>query len=164
VDRGQEIWNGDGNSKLVQKASDILLHFSINDLSKTFAALPVARVASHLDLSVDATLQILASMASAGSLHVSVTGQGASAVLRFKTPDTQDALASTEAQTERIKLLAAYIQDADRRLQLTKEYLDNQKRQKLFGGPDGDTADAMDISYDAPGLADDDIGDEDIMD
>jgi COP9 signalosome complex subunit 3 len=165
LDRGQEIWNGDGNSSLVQKASDILLHFSINDLSKTFAALPVTRVASYLDLSVDATLQILASMASAGSLHVNVTGQGANAVLRFRTQDAQDdQLTSTEAQTERIKTLAAYIQDADRRLQLSKEYLDSQKRQKLFGGPDGDTADAMDISYDAPGLLDEDIGDEDIMD
>jgi len=165
LDRGQEIWNGDGNSSLVQKASDILLHFSIHDLSKTFAALPVTRVASYLDLSVDATLQILASMASAGSLHVNVTGQGANAVLRFRTQDAQDdQLTSTEAQTERIKTLAAYIQDADRRLQLSKEYLDSQKRQKLFGGPDGDTADAMDISYDAPGLLDEDIGDEDIMD
>jgi COP9 signalosome complex subunit 3 len=164
-DRGQEIWVGDGNLKLVQKASNILLHFSINDLSKTFAALPVSRVASHLGLPVDATLQILASMASAGSLQVSVTGQGASAVLRFRTQTIQDdQLADTAAQTERIKTLAAYIQDADRRLQLSKEYLDHHKRQKMFGGPDGDPADAMDISYDAPGLVDEDIGDEDIMD
>ncbi|KAF1820670.1 CSN3 COP9 constitutive [Dissoconium aciculare CBS 342.82] len=164
VDRGNDIWNDDGNAKLVRKASDALLHFSVNDLSKTFVALPVSRVAAHLDLPVDATLQILASMVSAGSLQADVGGQGASAVVRFRAKDTQDdGLASTEAQTERIKTLAVYIQDADRRLQLTKEYIDNQKRQKLFSGPDGDPADAMDLSYDAPTMADDDVGDEDIM-
>lgn len=164
LDKGSKEWQEDGNYRLVTEAAQALLRYRVLDQRKTFAALPVTRLASILGMSVDAVLELLVSMASLGRLPATVSSSDASAVLRFHTEDDSAAAESLETQTARIQALIAYIQDADRRLQLTREYVDNQKRLKRSGGPDGDLADAMDLTYDIQNAAEDEVGDEDIMD
>ncbi|KAK5115195.1 hypothetical protein LTR85_009953 [Meristemomyces frigidus] len=170
MDVGAAIWHEDGNLRMVREAGDALLRYRVIDLQKTFAALPVSRVASHMEFTEDVTLQMLTDMIRGGSLNASITPGATSgeAVLRFHF--TQSGPSSSmaqedelEAQTKRIEDLVTFIRDADRRLQLTKEYVEHQKRAKRHGaGPDGDLADQMDLTWDAPvpGLDD---GDEDIM-
>jgi len=165
---GTQIWHEDGNLRLVKEAGDALFRYRVIDLQKTYAALPVSRVSSHLGFSADATLQMLTDMIRQGYLNASVTPGASSgdAVLRFHNTDAGTSSTSAqdddlEAQTKRIEDLVTFVRDADRRLQLTKEYVEYAKRAKR-AGPDNDLADQMDLTWDAPVIGLDD-GDEDIM-
>lgn len=168
---GNEVWQGDGNMRFVKEAGDALFRFRVVDLQKTYAALPVSRVATLLNMQAGSVQQTLSDMIRAGQLNASITPSSAGdAVLRFhpsapvKTTTEGDSL---EAQTKRIEELVASIKDADRRLRLTNEYVTHERRAKRSGmGPDGDLAEQMDLTWDAPmgGVQDDDEdGDEDIM-
>jgi COP9 signalosome complex subunit 3 len=164
---GMQIWEEDGNLGLIQEALSALQRFRVIDLRKTYAALPVSRLAKKLDLALGEAHQLLQGMISGKHLYASLSGSGETSVLRFHT-GTELANAEEndlEAQTSRIHNVIAHVRDADRRLQVSKEYIEHQKRnRRMAGGPDGDIADAMDLTFDgppAPGLDDD--GDEDIM-
>ncbi|KAF2487305.1 CSN3 COP9 constitutive [Neohortaea acidophila] len=175
VDVGMQIWNDDGNLRFVKEVGDALLRYRIIDLQKTYAALPISRIASYLDLSADDTLQLLQDMIQRHHLHATITPSTSSdpahAVLHFDpaapTTSTTAPPADLEGQTKRIESLIAYIRDADRRLQLSKEYAEYTKRTKRgAAGPDGELAEQMDLTWDAPilGLGEEDgDGDEDIM-
>ncbi|KAK4498231.1 hypothetical protein PRZ48_010888 [Zasmidium cellare] len=164
ADAGEVVWADDGNQRLVKEVADALMRYRVTDLQKTYAALPVTRVAHLIELSANDTMQLLQNMIQAGYLKASISSGGSDSVLRFHSTDassTSLAAKDLEAQTERIQSLVTFIRDADRRLQLTKEYVDHQKRMKKSGGPDGEIADAMDLTWDPPANLDD--GDEDIM-
>lgn len=166
---GFEVWQDDGNMRLVKEVGDALFRFRVIDLQKTYAALPVSRVATLLNLPGDAQ-QTLSDMIRAGQLNASITPSSiGDAVLRFH-PTSSTASSSQndslEAQTKRIENLVAFIKEADHRLRLSNEYVTYERRSKRSGlGPDGDLAEQMDLTWDAPiaGTAGDDDGDEDIM-
>ncbi|KAF2173895.1 hypothetical protein M409DRAFT_62123 [Zasmidium cellare ATCC 36951] len=163
ADAGEVVWSEDGNQRLIKEVADALMRYRVTDLQKTYAALPVTRVADQIGLSANDTMQLLQSMIQMGYLKASISS-GSDAVLCFHSTDTSStsiAAKDLEDQTERIQNLVTFIRDADRRLQLSKEYVEHQKRMKKAGGPDGDIADAMDLSWDPPVSLDD--GDEDIM-
>jgi len=169
LDVGMQIWAEDGNLGLVMEAGRALLRYRVSDLQKTYAALPVSRVATHLELSPVDTLDTLNHMIRQSDLNASLTS-GASpgeAVLRFHfTPSTNSAADSDlEAQTKRIEELISAVRDADRRLQLTKEHIEISKRNKR-AGPDLELAEQMDLTWDAPSggpMVVDDDAEEDIM-
>ncbi|KAH9841302.1 COP9 CSN3 signalosome subunit 3 [Teratosphaeria destructans] len=168
VDHGMADIQADGNLALVAEASKALLRFRVQDLQKTYAALPLSRVATYLGFEEDFTLRIVTDYIREGLINASITPAATSgeAVLRFHSMSSGPSSTTTqdhdlEAQTKRIEDLVTFIRDADRRLQLTKEYVDHQKRAKRSGGPDGDIADQMDLTWDQMGGMDD--GDEDIM-
>ncbi|KXS99017.1 hypothetical protein AC578_6146 [Pseudocercospora eumusae] len=166
VQTGQEIWTEDGNLRLVDEVVTALQRYRVIDLQKTYAALPVTRVASLLEAQPGDTLQHLQEMIGGGFLNASVSGSSTDAILRFHdTASIAPIDIDLAAQTERIQKLVAFIREADRRLQLTKEYVEHQKRQKRSAGADGDLADVMDLTWDAPNASNtnDDDGDEDIM-
>ena len=170
MDYGMQIWHEDGNLRLVREVCSALLRFRVMDLAKTYAALEVSRIASNCEFSDTDTLQMLQDMIRQGSLNASLTrgATAGAAVLRFHFTDGGVSSSSAqedelEAQTKRIDDLVTFVRDADRRLQLTKEYVEYQKRAKRQGGgPDGDAMDVMDLTWDAP-AAEVDEGDEDIM-
>ena len=172
VEVGMSIWSEDGNLRFVKEVSDALLRYRVLDLQKTFATLPVSRVAANLRMSADQTLRLLEEMIRQTYLHATITPSATSApgdaVLHFtQNQHEESSQIDLEDQTKRIESLINYLHDADRRLQLSKEYVDYQKRSKRMAGPDGDLADQMDLTWDAPiaGLAEDNEGegDEDIM-
>ena len=131
----------------------------------------MSRVAAHIGFTPDATLQMLTEMIRSHTLNASITPSDSrsagDAVLRFHhvTPTSGNVqVDALEAQTKRIEDLVTFVRDADRRLQLTKEYVEHVKRNKRSGGADADLADHMDLTWDAPAapmLGED--GDEDIM-
>lgn len=185
VDVGQQIWQEDGNARLVKEVSDALLRYRVLDLQKTYAVLPVSKVASHLSLPLNAAQTLLSSMLEQGYIDAAIsTTSAGDAVLHFNLSPTPVSSSgqddSLEAQNLRLQTLLASLRDADRRLQLTKEHVETQRRLKrsaaanaVAGGPDGDLAEQMDLTFDAPiaGIDEDDIGggylggvgDEDIM-
>nr|POF14925.1 cop9 signalosome complex subunit 3 [Quercus suber] len=170
---GRALWSQDGNGGLVKEVADALLRYRVVDLQNTYTALPISRVASRVDLPADQTLQLVTDMIRAGhvSADLASSGEGPapeSTVLRFHPPATSTTVSAEntlEAQTQRIQSLVTHIRDADRRLQLTKEFVDHQRRAKRAGpGPDGDPADQMDLTWDGPpSTMPDHDADEDIM-
>ncbi|KAK0299967.1 hypothetical protein LTS00_001737 [Friedmanniomyces endolithicus] len=181
MDVGTQIWHEDGNLRLVKEAESALLRFRVIDLQKTFAALPIGRVAAHVGYPPETTLQWVMEMIRQRHLRASLTpngnGYAGDAVLRFHHSTTSSiapADGDLAAQTQRIEALVAHVRDADRRLQLTKEYVEYTKRQKRSGPDAADMADQMDLTWEnnGPGMTgsaagvvgiDDDDGDEDIM-
>jgi COP9 signalosome complex subunit 3 len=173
---GSQIWLDDGNMGLVAEAGDALVRFRVSDLQRTYAALTVDRVATHLSMEVAATLDILSQMIGTSQLNASLTpgSTAGEAILRFNT--TSSASATTQqsdlaSQTKRIELLVAAVRDADCRLQLTKEHVTITKRNKNTSAPDAELADQMDLTWDQPGsgsnipqlVGDNSEDDEDIM-
>jgi COP9 signalosome complex subunit 3 len=168
MDAGAQIWHDDGNLRLVKEVGDALLRYRVIDLQKTYAALPVSRVAHHLGMPADATLRMLQEVLREGHINASITpassGSAGDAVLHFHFTSTAHPDGDLEAQAKQIKELTSFIRDADRRLQLSKEYIEFTKRSKRgAAGPDGDLADQMDLSWDPPIGDMDEDGDEDIM-
>jgi len=169
MDAGTQVWYEDGNLSLVKEAGDALLRCRVLDLQNTYAALPMSRVASHLGFQPQQTLQLVADMIRQGYMHASIipgapTGDS---VLRFHLTSMSPLSAiahdyELQAQTKRIEDLVAFIRDTDRRLQLSKDFVDHRKRVKRNSGPDGDLADQMELSWEFNGAGFDD-GDEDIM-
>lgn len=176
---GTAIWNEDGNTRLVLEVSDALMRYRILDLQAIYSTLPISRVAKHLSLAETATLNILTTMVQQSHLSATITTDN---ILHFLSSDTStptDSDMDIPLQTARINTLITSLRSADRRLQLTKEYTDVQKRQKKGAGgpggpgagPDADLADSMDLSWDGPpiagmdngGFANGDDGEEDIM-
>ncbi|TKA30477.1 hypothetical protein B0A50_02705 [Salinomyces thailandicus] len=164
---GAQVWLDDGNMRLVKEVGDALLKYRVVDLQKTYAALPVSRVANFLGFAADTTAHMLAEMIRSGNLQASISQSAApgDAILRFHPTSTiLESDIDLEAQTRRIQDLTTFVRDADRRLQLTKEYVDVQRRAKR-AGPENDMADQMDLTWDQPlpELAGVEDGDEDIM-
>jgi COP9 signalosome complex subunit 3 len=174
---GAQIWNEDGNLGLVTEAGRSLVRYCVADLQKTYAALPVAKVAFHLGYSAEDTLTMLTHMIKQSSLNASLApgATAGEAILRFNlasSANTATQQLDLESQTKRIEKLIAAVRDADRRLQLTKEHVALAKRNKNTPAPDADLADQMDLSWDPPGTGsnvpllvgdDDDDDEEDIM-
>ncbi|KXL49292.1 hypothetical protein M433DRAFT_132668 [Acidomyces richmondensis BFW] len=169
MDVGTQVWYEDGNLSLVKEVGDALLRRRVLDLQKTYAALPMSRVALHLGLQPEQVLQLVTDMIRQKYVHASITPgvPTGESVLRFQTTgiSSSNSIESDydlQAQTKRIEELLTFIRDTDRRVQLSKDFADHQKRVKRNGGPDGDLADQMDLSWEFSGAGFDD-GDEDIM-
>ncbi|KAF2724050.1 hypothetical protein K431DRAFT_282319 [Polychaeton citri CBS 116435] len=186
ADVNAKEWQNDGNFRLVMEVSNALQRYRVIDLQKTYAALPISRVAAHLGFDQNFASNFLTDIIHAGQLNASITS-GSSAgdsVLRFNLKQSAATLplstssqhgdeADLEAQNARIEMLVTYIRDADRRLQLTREYSEYAKKAKKMGGLGSgsaeDIADQMDLTYDAPmstpfGPLGEEDGDENLMD
>ena len=142
MDQGIQIWSEDGNLRLVKEVSDALNRYRVIDLQKTYAALPVRRVAKHLALDSDVTLRILSDILREGHINASITPAAPNAaddaVLHFHFTSPSHTDGDLEAQAKRIEEVTTFIRDADRRIQLSKEYIDFAKRSRKGGaGPDG---------------------------
>lgn len=168
---GTQIWADDGNSRLIGEAAQALVKYRILDLQKTYAALPVSRVAAHLGFPPQDTLDTLTHMIRHSGLNASVApgATAGDAILRFNLATSVSQQSDLEAQTKRIEKLIAAVRDADCRLQLTKEHILVAKRTKTTAAPDAELADQMDLTWDTPSTASnvpqliDDSDDEDIM-
>mgnify|MGYP004512985125 CR=1 FL=1 len=137
----------------------------VSRLSRTFSAIPVSNIARNVDGSADETAQYLDTLIKEGYLNARLEQTDkaeAGVVLRFYLDPTEGPLAKSEKQqqqalfeqTLRTNALADQVKDADYRLTLTKEFIENLKRQQKRQSAAGD---AMDTAWD------DGIEEEDIM-
>lgn len=74
--------------------------------------------------------------------------------MRFQ-PQQKQAVAVTEetvaAQVKKIEALSAFVKEADRRLALTKEYVEYVRRNKKTDGGTASFEDPMEMAWDRPG-------------
>jgi COP9 signalosome complex subunit 3 len=128
----------------------------VSRLSRTYSAIPVSHIARNLGASADEIAQYLDTLIKDGSLNAGLEQadkSNAGIVLRFYLDPSQGPLAKTETQqqqalfeqTLRTNILAEHVKEADYRLTLTKEYIENQKRMTKRQGQSGD---AMDTAWD----------------
>ncbi|KAF9694984.1 hypothetical protein EKO04_006739 [Ascochyta lentis] len=165
IHAGAQTWAEDGNTGLVQAVLDSQMRAYVLRLSRTFSAMPVSHLARNVGGSADETAQYLEGLIKEGYLNARLEQTDkaeAGIVLRFYLDPTQGPLAKSEkqqqqalfAQTQRTKALAEQVKDADYRLTLSKEFIENVKRQQKRQGAPGD---AMDTAWD------DGVDEEDIM-
>jgi COP9 signalosome complex subunit 3 len=128
----------------------------VSRLSRTFSAIPVSNIASNLGGTVEEVALYLETLIKGGYLNARLEQSdksNAGTVLRFFLDPAQGPLAKTEKQqqqalfeqTLRTNMLAEQVKDADYRLTLTKEYIENLKRLNKKQGAAGD---AMDTAWD----------------
>ncbi|CAA9957178.1 hypothetical protein CFE70_000753 [Pyrenophora teres f. teres 0-1] len=161
---GAEIWAEDGNSGLVTELINSQTRTYVSRLSRTYSAIPVSNIASHLGATTEEMALYVESLIKDGHLNARLERDKSNVgvVLRFYLDPTQGPLAKSEKQqqqalfeqTMRTNRLAEQVKDADYRLTLTKEYIENQKRVTKRSGPHGD---AMDTAWDDSIDAEEDI-------
>lgn len=156
MDVAGTVWADDGNLRLVREVALALQRYKVIDLQTTYAALPVTRVAELMEMEEDLALLLLKDMIQSGSLLASLSQDGS--VLTFHSSEAKlpeqavEGSEDLEARTMRITGIIESVREADRRLQLTKEYVDFKRKEKKAGGSggEGDLADVMDLEYDNP--------------
>jgi COP9 signalosome complex subunit 3 len=134
----------------------------VSRLSRTFSAIPVSNIASNVGADANEIAQYVDTLIKDGHLNARLEETdkpGVGVVLRFYLDPAQGPLAKSERQqqqalfeqTLRTNRLAEQVKDADYRLTLTKEFIENQKRlNKRQGGEAMDTAwdDSLDAEED----------------
>ncbi|KNG50610.1 checkpoint protein kinase [Stemphylium lycopersici] len=153
---GAEIWAEDGNTGLVTELISSQTKTYVSRLSRTYSAIPVSNIAAHLGATTDEIAQYIDTLIKDGQLNACLQEtdkSNAGVVLRFYLDPTQGPLAKSEKQqqqalfqqTLRTNMLAEQVKDADYRMTLTKEYIENQKR---LNKRQGNNSDAMDTAWD----------------
>lgn len=162
---GAEIWAEDGNTGLVAELVNSQMRTYVSRLSRTFSAIPVSNIANNVGGSAEEMAQYLDTLIKDGHLNARLEHSdkpNTGVVLRFYLDPTQGPLAKTEKQqqqalfeqTLRTNMLAEQVKDADYRLTLTKEYIDNLKRLNKRQSQGGD---AMDTAWEDGIDAEEDI-------
>ncbi|KAF1945779.1 hypothetical protein EJ02DRAFT_473705 [Clathrospora elynae] len=162
---GAETWAEDGNTGLVTELLNSQMRTYVSQLSRTFSAIPVSNMANNVGANTEEIAQYLDTLIKDGHLNARLEQTDKSSVgevLRFYLDPTQGPLAKSEKQqqqalfeqTLRTNTLAEQVKDADYRLTLTKEYVENQKRLNKRQGPGADT---MDTTWDDSIDAEEDI-------
>lgn len=137
----------------------------VSRLSRTYSAIPVANIATGLDTNPEGIAEYLDTLIREGHLNARLEKSDKSnigVVLRFFLDPAQGPLAKTEKQqqqalleqTQRTNILADQVKNADYRLTLTREYVDNLKRLSKRQAQNGD---AMDTAWDDGVDAEEDI-------
>lgn len=120
---------------------------SIRKLGEIYAAVPLGRVAEEYQESPVQIENYLMSLIASGRLNASITAGTNGKVLRFTQVRDQSieseklSRAALVAQTRKIEELAAHVSEADRRLALSKEYLDWTARKAKGGNGQGSMED-----------------------
>lgn len=153
VDVAGNLWHDDANFGLVQEAAEALRRQRVLDLQSTYAALPVDLVAAHLSMPAHSTVGLLRAMIDQGYLRATLVNETTSDDLSA-TPtvvflDNRNTGTSEfprnghssdgriKSQISRIDQLASAVAEADRKLSLTKEYGDWQRRHVKGSGHGG---------------------------
>lgn len=109
------------------------------DLQKQYATIPLSFVAAKIEMPHDQTQQYLQALIEAGTLEARLdksTDASQVFILRFSQDKSSGASNKSElrqrdelvAQTQRLRELSEHIGELDRKLSLSKEYLDHTRK------------------------------------
>ena len=137
--------------------------FQILVMQDTYSAVPLASVASWLSFKVDELHAFIEEMVAQGALNADIDLSGEEPVLRFCSNQTKGPLAKTEkeyhaeliTQTKRTNSMAENVKMSDRRLTLTKEYIEALKKRSRNKESDNGMAATGDSLDDPTGLEED---------
>ena len=163
---------------LVLQVLDAHRRFLILKLENTYAALPISLVAQQTSPHPDnhaETEAYVNSLIASGQLNATLTASAdptKPSMLRFSTStDSDEPLAHSEAQqyedlirqTAKFEQLAKHMKDTERRLELSKEYMEwarkNKKSKGSGGGLGGNMMDSNGFGNDGYGVEEDMLAD-----
>lgn len=135
----------DGNTGLIQLLFERIPRFQILSMQETYSAVPLSTVSSWLNMSPDNLHAFIERMVSEGILNADINLSGNEPVLRFYSNQSTGPLAKTEKQytqelieqTRRTNAMAEYVKMSDRRLNLTKEYVEALRKRSKRGDENG---------------------------
>lgn len=113
---------------------------SVRRLGDIYAAVPLQRVALEYNHTDDVMEQYLQALIAEGYLQASIENSSRGKVLRFAQGRTNGIRSEVQARNElllqqrKIEDLAAHVSEADRRLGLSKEYVDYTARRAKSDG------------------------------
>jgi hypothetical protein len=136
-------------------------------LQKTYSAIPLGMVAKWLNQSADAAHALIQQLIEEDAIAAEIilrNRPGEEAVVQFSTKQSIGPSAKSEEelhaklinQTTRTNAMVEYVKLADRRLMLTKEYVDNL-RKRARKDDDGPNSIDMDVSWDRAEYQDEDL-------
>jgi COP9 signalosome complex subunit 3 len=162
--------NQDGNAGLVQQLLPNLPRFHLLRLQKTYSALPLSIVANWLGHSPESAHAFIEELIATGGINASMEfrdGANQEPVLRFFSDQASGPLAKSEKeynaelinQAARTNAMVDFVKMADRRLVLTKDYVDGLRKRLRNKDEDGNLGvlDGVDPSWDASGYQDEDL-------
>jgi COP9 signalosome complex subunit 3 len=160
----------DGNAGLVQQLLLHLPRFHLLRLQKTYSAIPLSLVAKWLSQTPESAHTFIEELIATGGLNASIEfrdGANQEPVLRFFSDQARGPLAKSEKeynaelinQAARTNAIVDFVKMADRRLVLTKDYVDGLRKRMRNKDEDGSLGalDGVDPSWDASGYQDEDI-------
>jgi COP9 signalosome complex subunit 3 len=143
--------------------------FYVLGLQKTYSAIPLSTVAEWLHQSADATHAFIEDLTSTGALNAKIVlreGPDQGAVLRFFSNQSSGPLAKSESQyyvqlqeqTLRTNTMLEFVKIADRRLTLTKEYVEAARKKLKAKDEEAPVGEVMDTAQEwAGGYPDEDL-------
>ncbi|KAB8345997.1 hypothetical protein FH972_023049 [Carpinus fangiana] len=150
----QEEFRNAGNEGLVRNVVARHRQLAISKLANTYAVVPFSMVAKLLSISDSDAAQYVQRLVQEGLLQASIEQAEGQSVLRFGEKQGQESEQQLKAellrQTKRIKELSRYIAEADRRLGLSRDYVEHvsrQRKQKTATQDVPDQEEAMDMSF-----------------
>ncbi|KAK8178686.1 hypothetical protein BC567DRAFT_263320 [Phyllosticta citribraziliensis] len=162
IDAGASIWHEDGNTGLLRELQAHQSKVFVKNLQKTYAAAPLATVASWINKTPEAVEQYLQALIDEGFLNAAIEQPSASAakILRFHDADhcnvpaaraEEQQLAELMTQAKKTQELAEHIKAATHRLTVTREHVEHVKRRNKNkeGADPGLGGDTMDVSWEA---------------
>ncbi|TID22208.1 cop9 subunit 3 [Venturia nashicola] len=166
-------FSDDGNAGLAQQLLQYLPRFQLAAFQKTYSALPLSMVANWLGQTSDNAHAFIEAVIAEGGLNATIElrdGASQEPVLRFFPDRASGPLAKSEKeynaelinQASRTNAMVGFVKMADRRLVLTKDYVDGLR--KRLRNKDDDVGsmsmmDGGDPSWDASGYQDEDLMD-----
>jgi COP9 signalosome complex subunit 3 len=137
-------------------------------LQKTYSAIPLGMVAKWLNQSADAAHALIQELIEEDAIAAEIilrNGPGEEAIVQFSTEQSKGPSAKSEeelhakliTQTARTNAMVEYVKMADRRLMLTKEYIENIRKRARNKDDDGPNSIDMDISWDRAEYQDEDL-------
>ncbi|MCJ1294868.1 hypothetical protein MMC34_006427 [Xylographa carneopallida] len=156
VQAAQQMWHKDCNMGLVLQVLNAFRRFLILKLEKTYAALPISLVAQQTSpqpSNIAETESYLTSLIVSGQLNATLSPSANVAeksILRFAATSHDRPLARSEmqnfedlqTQTKKFAYLTRHIKDTERRLELSKEYLEWARKNQKPKDPRAGTANA----------------------
>jgi hypothetical protein len=152
----------------VQQLTAHLPRFFVLSLQKTYSAIPLSLVAKWLNQSADGAHGLIQQLIEEDAIAAKIvlrTGPGEDAIVQFSTEQSKGPSAKSEeelhaklvTQTTRTNEVVEYVKMADRRLMLTKEYIDNLRKRMRSKDDDGPGSAEMDVSWDRAEFQDEDL-------
>lgn len=170
---GHKWWSEDFNAGLVHQVIAAYRRFSVKHLEKTYAALTIADITRRTSPNPNdyaETGRFVIQLISYGQLNATISRSSESPeswVVRFPTSPAEGPQARSEdqqydelvKQTQRVRALMEHVREADRKLGLSKEYIQEAKKMKKGKNGEGNGEDGN--AFPGPGDAFD--HDEDMM-
>lgn len=125
---------------LLQQVIEQFRKLSVRRLGDIYAAVPLQRVALEYNQAEAAMEQYLQALIAEGYLKASIENTSSGKVLRFAQGRTNGVRSEVQSRNElllqqrKIEELAAHVSEADRRLALSKEYVDYTVRRAKSDG------------------------------